>query len=96
MERKQYSYQKYISDIAGLDVISHSNKPREAIINVRKWLRTVSGRASIPGGSVIYDRYCRFKRELPRRLAKKNLSPGDLTFVDFSYFIAFWLMANPL
>lgn len=96
MEKKQYGYQKYISDIAGLDVMSHSNKPRQAIINIRKWLRTVSGRTNIPGASIIYDRYRKFTRELPRRLAKNNLNLSDLTFVDFSYFIAFWLKANPL
>jgi hypothetical protein len=88
MDRRPFTYQKFVSDPAGLDIASHSNKPKEAIWQIRKWLRTGSGRTNIPGGQIIYQRYRKFQRDLPRICLSLRLDFHDLTFVDFSYLIA--------
>lgn len=90
-DAEQYRFQKYISDIGGQDVQRHDNDPRQAVVRVRNWLRTESGIDDIPGGTVIYERYERFRRDLPVICASLRLDIGDLTFADFSFAIAHWL-----
>lgn len=43
----------------------------------------------------IFDRYEKFRAELPRICAELRLDLTDLTFTDFSYTIAWWLAKNP-
>ena len=86
-----YRFQKYVSDIGGQDIHRHGNDARVAVTRVRDWLRTESGRTRIPGGKVIYERYLEFRADLPEICGAFRLDVNDLTFVDFSYTIAFWL-----
>src|SRR5258708_31957290 len=43
LDRRQYRYHKFISDIAGQDICEHNNRPSRAIEAVRDWLRAESG-----------------------------------------------------
>jgi|ERR1051325_4755588 hypothetical protein len=89
-DSEQYRFQKFVSDIGGQDIHQHSNDPKTAVIRVRNWLRTESGR-SIRGGATVYARYEAFRDALPRICSKLHLDVADLTFADFSYTIGFWL-----
>ena len=73
----------------------HNNDPRIAVGRVRDWLRTESGVNTIPGGQVINERYVRFRKELPVICTKLRLDLNDLSFVDFSFTIAWWIDRNP-
>lgn len=90
-ESEQYRFHKFVSDLGGQDIARHDDDARTAVLRVRDWLRTESGRTSIPGGAFIFDRYTAFRRELPAICSKLRLDVGDLTFTDFSYTIATWL-----
>ena len=90
-DSEQYRFQKYVSDIAGQDIHRHNDDPKVAVARVRDWLRSESGLDAIPGGKAIYDRYVAFRHDLPAICAELHLDLNDLTFVDFSYTIAFWL-----
>lgn len=94
-DSESYRFQKYISDISGQDIHTHRNDPRAAVIRVRDWLRTESGRESIPGGPEIYRRYERYRAELPEICEELRLDVQQLTFVDFSFTIASWLRLPP-
>src|SRR5258707_584516 len=83
--------QKFISDIGGLDIQRHDNDPRIAVARVRDWLRTESGSALIPGGTTIYNRYIRFRSDLRSICSELRLDLNELTFVDFSHTILYWL-----
>ena len=89
-DSEQYRFQKYMSDIGGQDIHQHGNDPKVAVTRVRNWLRTESD-APMPSGAVIYDRYERFRRELPALCDRLRLDVNDLPFVDFSLAIALWL-----
>ena len=89
-DSEQYRFQKYVSDIGGQDVHRHDNDPRIAVTRVRDWLRAESGNQAIAGGKVIYDRYVKFRDDLPAVCTDLSLDLNELTFVDFSYTIAFW------
>lgn len=53
LEKEKYNYQKYFSDLNGVDVKAHGNKPEQIISAVRNWLHTASGRRTIPSAEVI-------------------------------------------
>lgn len=89
-DSEQYRFQRYVSDLAGQDIHQHGNDPRMAVMRVRDWLRTESD-TPIPGGATIYDRYERFRRDLPALCDQLRLDINHLPFVDFSWAIAFWL-----
>lgn len=57
LDRDQYRYQQFISDIAGQDIRSHNQNPRDAIRAVREWLNATTGRRTIPGGAQIANRF---------------------------------------
>jgi len=90
-DSEKYRFQSYISDISGQDIHQHSNDPGIAVARVRDWLRTESDRNGIPGGTAIYNRYVTFRHDLPVICGMLRLDIDDLSFVDFSYTIAFWL-----
>ena len=66
LDREQYRYQQFISDIAGQDIQAHNDSSKKVIMHVRNWLRNASRRETIPGGSIIWRRYQEFRRDLPQ------------------------------
>lgn len=93
-DSEQYRFQKYLSDIGGQDVHRHGNSPKIAVARVRAWLRAESGLTGIAGGSAIYERYLKFREDLPVLCSKMRLDQDDLTFADFSGAIAAWILEH--
>lgn len=91
LDRRQYRYQRFISDIAGQDIRCHENRPNEAIRTVRNWLSSASRRRRIPGGTTIRRRYAKFRKDLPKLCDELGLDREDLTFNDFCSVVAHWL-----
>ncbi len=84
LERKKFSYQKYLSDIAGHDTEAHDNDPRKAMDVVIKWLQSEAKIPHLPGIRSVWDRYAVFLQV--RKLAcdelgwdSENLSFSNLT-----------------
>ena len=94
MDRSRYRYQQFISDIAGQDVVSHSNSAKQIIRHVRDWLSIDSHVPTIPGGHYMFQRYCAFQKVLPSLCAKWRLDRDRLTFGDFLKVIQIWLQEN--
>ena len=91
LDREQYRYQQFISDIAGQDIQAHNNSSREVITRVRNWLRTASKRETIPSGSIIWKRYQEFMEKLPQTAQECQLTVEDLIFNDYTLLVAQWL-----
>ena len=91
LDREQYRYQAFISDIAGHDIRSHDNDPEEVITQIRNWLNTASGRKTIPGGRAIISRWCQFETDLPAMCEKSSIEVDELTYNDRTNFISEWL-----
>jgi len=96
LDREPYRYQRFISDIAGQDILTHGNNPRTLVSQVRTWLRTASKRTTIPGGEKIWERCQQFQQELPAICRQLHLQVEELTFVDYRDFVATWLGENIL
>ncbi len=97
LDKEQFRYQKFISDIAGQDVHAHRNKPTEVITIVRNWFlhgtREVGGEP-LPSGKVIAERYESFEAELPALCISAKLDGGRLTYRDYTWLVKKWLARN--
>jgi hypothetical protein len=90
LDREPYRYQKFVSDIAGQDIRSHTRKENTAITVVRDWFRS-SAKRNMPGGSEIHRHYQEFKSVLPSLCKKVKLNPSEMTFNDHANFVTEWL-----
>ncbi len=96
LDKARFRYQKYMSDIAGQDIESHGNSPKRLISIVRDWLRNVSRRSTLPGGQAIWDRYQKFRNELPIMCKSIHLTENELVFNDYTNLVSEWLRKNLL
>lgn len=94
LDREQYRYQQFISDVAGQDIRSHNGEPQRAIGLIRAWLSDASERRTIPGGRDITRRYEAFCKDLPEICRNVRLDIDEVTFNDFSVFASDWLREN--
>ena len=91
LDKEQYRYQKFISDIAGQDIQAHNNNSEEIVTVVRNWLRNTSKRQTIPSGSIIWERYQKFRQELSQIAQAFQLEVEELIFNDYTFVLAEWL-----
>ena len=96
LDKEQYRYQQFISDIAGQDVPAHNNDPEEIVKAVRNWLRTASKRQTIPSGSIIWARYQEFRGDLPQLAQECQLKVDELIFNDYTSVITRWLKTRQI
>ena len=95
LDREDYRYQAFISDISGQDIKSHNNDQYMVIPTIRDWLRNSSGRLIIQGGSAIRSRYQLFTTELPDLCSVLKLEPDNLIFNDYALLVSECLKQNP-
>ena len=90
LDVEQYRYQKFISDLAGMDIRAHGGDPRQAIVKIRDWLTNVS-RRDLPSSARLLRSYDLYLADLPVLAAALELDPIDMTYADFERLVANWL-----
>lgn len=90
MDKTQYRYRKFISDISGSDIKAHSNSPGKAIRYVRDWLRTGSGIEDLPSADFVISEYRVFRRDLPKIYKELNFKK-EVPYSDYSAIVFKWL-----
>jgi len=90
LDVEPHRYQKFISDIAGQDIVAHNNDPKLAIRQTRDWLRVSYQQRDLPGGERIWQAFSEFQRDLPQICAELQLTPAELTFVDYRDIVILW------
>ena len=93
LDKEPYRYQQFISDISGQDIQPHNNDVEMIVRGVRNWLRTASGRQTIPGGNIIWERYQTFLRDLSQTAEEYQLEAEEMIFHDYIFVIGKWLVA---
>ncbi len=94
-EKQKYGYQKYLSDINGVDIRAHENKQDTIIKSICNWLRTSSGRKTIPNATQVIKDFKEFvQKGLPQLLSQSHTQPHDLTFNDYCAFVSTVLKAK--
>lgn len=95
LDRERYRYRSFCSDISGQDIRSHGDDPKEAIRAVRDWLSSHRGGVVIPSGRMIFERYERFRAQLPAQARDGKLDHRELTFGDYTHLVVGWLTKTP-
>lgn len=90
LDVERYRYQKFISDLAGVDIQDHGGEPERAVHRLRDWLGTVA-RRQLPGGDRVWSAYMAFARDLPRLAQESETDAEQLTYVDFEMLVLAWL-----
>ncbi len=91
LDKEQYRYQMFMSDIAGQDIRSHENEPAQVISIIRNWLNSASDGITIQGGAAINERYERFLVALPEICGEVQLVVEEVTYVDYCNLASGWL-----
>lgn len=94
LDREQYRYQQFISDIAGQDPQEHHDDVPTVIRRVRNWLRAATADAR-PGAEYFVSLYEAFLVELPQVCSDLHLSPDKLTYPDYAHVVTTWLTSEP-
>jgi hypothetical protein len=91
LDTEQYRYQKFISDLAGMDIHAHHNDPFKAISETRDWLANVADRELISGRR-LQTLYREFRKKLPAVAKERGLNVSRLSYADYERLVAGWLM----
>jgi hypothetical protein len=94
LDREPFRYQRFISDLAGLDIHSHANDPEVAITKLRDWLANVT-RRHLPGAPHLVATHRRFRQDLPEIAAELGFGDHPIPYVDFERIAAQWLANAP-
>lgn len=94
LEKEKYRYQKFISDIAGIDVTPHKHAQKTLILAARNWLVTASRRTSIPAGEAIHKRFKRFNSSMQKLCQERSIDYDSMPFVELVNNMSDWLRIN--
>jgi len=94
LDVERYRYQKFISDLAGMDISAHAGDAREMVRLTRNWLLTVSRRKSIPTLARLLDSYDRFVTQLPDMAVDAGSTVESMVFPDFERLVLAWTYAE--
>lgn len=92
LDVEQYRYQKFISDLAGMDIRSHDGDAEKALRQTRDWLANVS-RRELPSADRVSGLYHTFMADLPTLAGELKFDPTKIPYVDFERIIVGWLLA---
>lgn len=94
LEKEPYRYQKFISDISGIDITAHNNSAECLITAIRNWLTTSSKRSTIPAAERICFRYKGFIKDFRKVCKKREIDYGKMPFVELTRNMSDWLQIN--
>ncbi len=93
LDVEPYRYQRFMSDIAGQDVVAHEADSRKVVTHVIDWLANF--RSGLPSGTIIWSQYQEFQLQLPEICQKSRWLPQELTYKDYASAVEYWLQARP-
>lgn len=94
LDIEQYRYQRFISDLAGMDIHEHGGDPVRAVREARNWLANVSRRV-LPSADRVTRTYEAFVDDLPALAAELEFDPDKIPYVDFERIVVSWLVRAP-
>lgn len=91
LDTEQFRYQRFISDIAGMDIKAHDGIAENALPVVRNWLASVS-RRKLPSGAQLLRLFGQFRNDLVATAALLELETATMAYVDFEQILINWLL----
>ena len=94
LDSEQYRYQRFASDLSGVDIREHRESVLGVATAVRDFLSPHAG-TSLPGAAAIGAALDDFEIDLPVIAAAAMQKPEELTFVDRLRHLDDWLQTRP-
>lgn len=94
LDIERFRYQKFISDLAGMDIYAHGGETGQAVRATRDWLANVS-RRQIASGDKVVRLHEQFTVDLPALAKALEFDPNEIPYVDFERIVVGWLTADP-
>jgi len=94
LDRSEFRYRAFFSDIAGQDIGAHRNNTRKLIALVRNWLAQHHRRELLAGGELIANDFARFARAFPKICREAGIQSEQVTYVDFVNIAKAWLLKH--
>lgn len=91
LDVERYRYQKFISDLSGMDVQAHERDVEKAIACVRNWLANVS-RRNLPSAKLVQRAYLEFLAQKPAVAAGLGFDVEAIPYVDYERMVTAWLL----
>ncbi|ADG11377.1 conserved hypothetical protein [Caulobacter segnis ATCC 21756] len=91
LDVERYRYQRFISDLAGMDIHGHGGDATVALRKTRDWLANVS-RRQLPSADRVARLFQSFMADLPALAADLEFDPANIPYVDFERMIVGWLL----
>ena len=91
LDTERSRYQRFISDLAGMDIHAHGGDPLRAVRETRNWLANVSRRI-LPSADRVVRIYQDFQAALPQIARQLEFDPAAIPYVDFERIVTRWLI----
>lgn len=91
LDVERYRYQRFISDLAGMDIHGHDGDAVTALRKTRDWLANVS-RRQLPSADRVARLFQSFIADLPTLAADLEFDPDTVPYVDFERMVVGWLL----
>ena len=90
LDVEQFRYQRFISDLAGMDIHEHGGDPVRAMRETRDWLANVS-RRKLDSADRVVRFYEGFQADLPALADNLEFDPAAIPYVDYERIVVGWL-----
>lgn len=94
LEKDQHDFRRALSDLAGIDIKSHGNRPVQIVRAVRNWFYETVGLRKIAGASAIWYRFTDFASDFYDQRQSEGYSADDLNMMPIAEYVDFirsWL-----
>jgi hypothetical protein len=94
LEKSRHDYIKALSDLSGVDIKSHQNKPEKLIAAVRSWFIETVGLRNIESPTVIWYQFTDFTSDFYEKRKSQGFSDEDIEEMpvpEYIHFIQEWL-----
>lgn len=96
LEKDRYNFMRGLSDLSGVDIKDHENKPEEIVRAVRNWFVETVGLRSVRSSAEIWNRFSEFIIDFYRAREAEGFTGKDLNMMPLPEYIDYirnWL--NP-
>ena len=88
-EKKRYEIQKALSDLNGVDIKCHNNKPAQTVQALQHWLIETVGLSDVESPSVIWNKFTEFDYDFYKHRKAQGYSKNDLRMMPVPQYIRF-------
>jgi hypothetical protein len=93
LEKDAHDFQKAISDLAGIDIKRHNDKPADIVRATRDWFVETVGLRGVPSATRIWNRFTEFALDFYEARVDDGFSDDDLNMMpvpEYIHFIQAW------